>query len=87
MRAANPTVQVGSIDGTHLILQARPVESWLTLGPLLEQAFRYNGPNYREARDVLRQMFQDPTGRLKQMDDQREPAQGALARTANERFG
>jgi pimeloyl-ACP methyl ester carboxylesterase len=39
VRAAKPSVRISNIDGPHLILQARPDESWRLIAPFLERAF------------------------------------------------
>lgn len=39
VRAAQPSAEIASVDGPHLILQARPRESWSLIAPFLEQTF------------------------------------------------
>jgi pimeloyl-[acyl-carrier protein] methyl ester esterase len=39
VRTARPSAQISSVDGPHLILQARPDESWRLIAPFLEHAF------------------------------------------------
>jgi sigma-B regulation protein RsbQ len=39
VRAAKASAQIVSVDGPHLILQARPDEAWLEIAPFLERAF------------------------------------------------
>jgi pimeloyl-[acyl-carrier protein] methyl ester esterase len=39
VHTTNPSAQISDIDGPHLILQAKPRESWRRIAPFLEQAF------------------------------------------------
>ena len=39
IRTAKPSAQISTVDGPHLILQARPRESWSLIAPFLVQAF------------------------------------------------
>jgi pimeloyl-ACP methyl ester carboxylesterase len=39
VHTTKPSAQISDIDGPHLILQAKPLESWRLIAPFLEQAF------------------------------------------------
>ncbi len=40
LTSVKPSAAVGTVAGPHLILQARPQESWRVIAPFLERASR-----------------------------------------------
>jgi pimeloyl-ACP methyl ester carboxylesterase len=39
VHAAKPSTEMSAVNGPHLLLQSRPVESWRVIAPFLERAF------------------------------------------------